>query len=475
MSGVASIDYYQHCVHCGLCLPNCPTYVELGDENDSPRGRIYLMQAIDEGRIGPSERIQHHLDLCLDCRACETVCPSGVQYGRLIESYRTNTNGDQFRKTSLFDRLVRWITLNIFPHRRRTRWFLRTARLARAIGLFEFLGATGPAERYAAVLRFPEILDQPPAPAQSRRTSGAAPAVEAAPRPQHDIPIHTEPADGPSRASVGLFLGCVGESILGRTNRATRRVLLRNKCAVSCPAGQVCCGAIHYHAGDKAQAARFAKANIEAFETLHRRPRSGLNRLRRRLKPLRGQIDAIVVNVAGCGLMLKQYDELLDDDPEYAEQARRFAGKIRDVNEFLADLHIDPPPFPIHARATYHQACHLCHGQGIWDQPRELLNSIRGLELVDLNESDWCCGAAGSYSLTQPEMASRLARRKLRNIDETHSQIVAVANAGCILHLRQHAALTNRELAIVHPIDLLDRAYGPPAQRVRTGSAGAHG
>ena len=390
------------------------------------------MQALDAGRVRPSQRIQRHLDLCLDCRACETVCPSGVQYGQLIESYRTDTAGDVYRKMGLLGRLIHRFTLHVLSDRRRTRWLLQLARLAQTVGLFEFLRAADVLPHHQAALRFPETLDaQPP--------------------PQDEIPRHTEPATSPARARVGLFLGCVGESILGGTNRATRRVLLHNNCAVTCPAEQVCCGAIHYHAGDRAQAAAFARANIETFEAL------GV------------EVDSIVVNVAGCGLMLKEYGALLSDDPRFAEKAKRFAEKVKDVNEFLFDLGIDPPPpaqpvqpasRAVGARVAYHHACHLCHGQKIWDQPRELLRAIPGLELVELKESDYCCGAAGSYSLTQPEMAGRLARRKLSHVDETGSQILAVANAGCILHLRQHAACSERTLDIVHPIDLLDRAYG---------------
>lgn len=428
MSETAQFDYFQHCVHCGLCLPTCPTYAELGDENDSPRGRIYLMQAIDSGRIAPSERIQHHLDLCLDCRACETVCPSGVQYGRLIESYRTKINGDHHRRTGVLDWWVRRMVLYVFPYRHRIKWLRRVLRMASAMGVFEFLRASGFAERYGAGLRFAEVLDREPS--------------TLTPLPRHSLPQRGKP-----RARIGLFIGCVGEAILGATNRATHRVLRRNGCAVDCPTEQVCCGAIHYHAGDRASAARFARANIEAFESPN--------------EPL----DAIVVNVAGCGLMLKDYAELLSDDPQYAERARHFAGRVRDVSEFLTEHGIEPPTHAIAERVTYHHACHLCHGQGIRQQPQHLLKLIPGLELVDLKEAEWCCGAAGSYSLTQPEMANRLARRKLQNIDETHSQIVATANAGCILHLRQQAIETGRDVHIVHPIDLLDRAYGPSDER----------
>lgn len=419
-------DHYTNCVHCALCLPQCPTYVELGDENDSPRGRIYLMQAVEQGRIVPSPKVQHHLDLCLNCRACETACPSGVPYGDLIEAYRTTHGIAGKANTGLVQTLIRLLTLNVFPSRRRTRRLLQIAKLARAVGLFEFLGNSGFFSRYRAALHFVEAVDQSP--------------------PSEPIPLHSTPPAAPVRARVGLFTGCVAESMLGSTNRATHRVLLRNGCEVYCPATQMCCGAIHYHAGETDQAIKLAEANIRAFEALE------------------PKLDAIIVNVAGCGLMLKDYGDLLKGIPRLAERARRFASRVRDVHEFLVDLGFDAPELPINERVAYHEACHLCHGQGLRDQPRAILQAISGLEVVELRESDFCCGAAGSYSLTNPEMAGRLAERKLRHVDETESQLLAVANAGCILHLRQYAAMTKRHLTLAHPIDLLDRAYGLDAK-----------
>ncbi len=421
-------DHHTNCVHCALCLPHCPTYVELGDENDSPRGRIYLMQALEQGRIEPSPRIQHHLDLCLNCRACETACPSGVPYGDLIEAYRTANGAARTGSSGLLQALIRRLTLNVFTSQRRTRWLLRTAKLARGIGLFEFLANSGLFARYRAALHFVDAVDESP--------------------PSQPMPVRSIPPEAPVRARVGLFAGCVAESMLGGTNRATHRVLLRNGCEVHCPTAQSCCGAIHYHAGETAEAIKLAEANIRAFEAVE------------------PQLDAIVVNVAGCGVMLKDYGDLCRGIPGLAERARHFASRVRDVHEFLVDLGFDAPPLPINQRVAYHQACHLCHGQGLSDQPRAILQAIRGLEVIEIRESDFCCGAAGSYSLTNPEMAGRLAERKLRHVDETESQLLAVANAGCILHLRQYAAMTKRRLTVAHPIDLLDRAYGLGAERV---------
>lgn len=428
MNRPAPKDHYTNCVHCALCLPHCPTYVELGDENDSPRGRIHLMQAVEQGRIAPSAKVQHHLDLCLNCRACETACPSGVPYGDLIEAYRTAHGAAGKANTGLMPTLIRLLTLNVFPSHRRTRWLLRTAKLARSVGLFEFLGNSGFFKSYRAALHFVEAVDQSP--------------------PSEPIPLRSTPPAGPVRARVGLFSGCVAESMLGSTNRATHRVLLRNGCEVYCPTTQMCCGAIHYHAGETDPAIKFAEANIRAFEAIE------------------PELDAIIVNVAGCGLMLKDYGALCSGIPGLADRARRFASRVRDVHEFLVDLGFEAPELPINERVAYHEACHLCHGQGLRDQPRAILQAISGLEVVEIRESDFCCGAAGSYSLTNPEMAGRLAERKLRHVDETESQLLAVANAGCILHLRQQVALTNRRLILAHPIDLLDRAYGLDSERV---------
>ncbi len=411
-------DYYQNCVHCGLCLQACPTYVERGDENDSPRGRIYLMQAIEEGRAAPSSTIDRHLALCLDCRGCETACPSGVQYGELIERYRTthpHEPGD-----GVIDRIIDWTCQHILPNPRRTRWLLRIAAAAQATGLVDFVRNSGLFAGHTAALRIAEV-------------------VAALPRDNSTIPRHSQPS-GPIRAITGLFVGCVSEAVFGHTNRATHRVLETNGCAVHCPHDQRCCGAIDYHAGRVDTARDMARANIAAFE------RSAT-------------VDVIITNVAGCGLMLKSYDALLADDPAYAERASAFSQAVRDVHEFLIELPVRQPRGKVPLRLTYHDACHLCHGQGIIAQPRELLRMIDGLELVPLGSSDMCCGAAGTYALTEPEMAGQIARRKLDSIAATEVRCVAIGNAGCLLHLKQHAAEHGRDVEFVHPIDLLDQAY----------------
>lgn len=417
-----SFNIHQNCVHCGLCLPTCPTYDELGNENDSPRGRIYLMQAASEGRLGLSPKVRQHLDLCLDCRACETVCPSGVEYGRMLEAFRGNHPAVQRPGDGPLDRVVRWMTVQVLPHRGLTRWLVRAVRLLEVSGLFEFLSSFEWLSPKLGGLRLAQAAGD-----------GWARAER--------LPVRSAPAQGSAVGSAALFVGCVNEALTPSINRATRRVMLRNGWRVDCPRDQVCCGALHHHMGDRDRAAHLARQNIDAFESAGD-----------------GQ-GPIVVNAAGCGVMLRDYDRLLKDDPHYAKRACSFASRVRDIHEQLMETGVQVPRSRLDLRVTYHDACHLCHGQGIRVQPREMLRLIPGVEVVEMRESSWCCGAAGSYSLTQPEMAGRLARRKLGHVERTEAGMVAAANVGCILHLRQHAAQLGRELRIVHPVEVLDEAY----------------
>ncbi len=416
-------ERFFDCVHCGLCLAQCPTYAELGDENDSPRGRIYLMRHLSEGRLQPTERVLEHLGLCLDCRACETACPSGVRYGSLIETMRGRL-GDAglTRKDGWAERLLQRFMFDVFPYPKKLGRWLWLARLGQAVGLNDFLHASGLAEMLPGPLAKMEAM----LPAD----------IEAC----EELPSHAVP-EGDARARVAMFRGCVSEAIFGASNRAMLRVLLANGCEVFIPDAQGCCGAIHHHGGRHHDAQELARANIDAFESLD-------------------GVDAVVTNVAGCGAALKDYHELLHDDPVYAERARRFVATVKDISEFLARLPLRPPTEPLNVRVTYHEACHLAHGQQIRAEPRRILRAIPGLELVELAESDWCCGAAGTYNLEQPEMSARLARRKLDNIDRTGASMVATANAGCLMQLMQHVRETGRRLRVVHPIDLLDAAYG---------------
>lgn len=417
------IDYrlFQDCIHCGLCTASCPTYIETGNENDSPRGRIYLMRAVTDGRLGMSNEVRNHLDLCLDCRACETACPSGVQYGQLIEPFKVamQASAPPAMKAS---RLQTMILHHLFPYAKRVKLALLPARVMQKLGLLNLMEKVGLTKLLPPSLRRMQAM----LPKLGGRTSRLPEIL---------------PAIGPKRARVALFLGCVADAMYPETNAATARVLQRNGCEVVIPRTQACCGAIHYHSGSEGPALDFARANIEAM-----RPED---------------YDAIIVNAAGCGAMMKDYAHLLPAADH--DRAKAFVAKVRDISEFLMELGPIAPTHPIAKRVVYHDACHLCHAQGIRNQPRQLLGMIPGLQLVPLEESEICCGAAGTYNLTQPEMSERLGRRKMDFIEATGAEIVATGNIGCILQIARKVREHGDKMTVVHPIDLLDQAYGGPA------------
>lgn len=416
----ADIDYelFLDCVHCGLCTAHCPTYLELGDENDSPRGRIYLMRAVTDGRLALSRDVRRHLELCLDCRACETACPSGVQYGKLIEPFRVamEQTPDAPRKTD--DWFHRWILFGLFPYPQRLRRALTPARWAQRLGLLSLVQRLGLTRLLGPRLR--QLTDM-------------LPPYRKMPKPLPEV----LPAIGKRRARVALFTGCVGDVMFRHTNWATARVLQHNGCDVVVPAAQACCGAIHFHAGSSDPARQLADANLAAFDV--------------------DGVDAVIVNVAGCGSMLKDYGHHWHDAQQTARQ--RFAGKVRDVHEFLDELGPIAPGGPMRFTATYHDACHLVHAQRVREAPRRLLSLVPELRLVELPESEVCCGAAGTYNLTEPEMAGRLGRRKLENIRRTGAAAVLTANAGCLLQVQREARQQGAGLWIAHPMDLLDLSY----------------
>jgi glycolate oxidase iron-sulfur subunit len=416
----AAINYrrFLECVHCGLCTASCPTYAELGNENDGPRGRIYLMRSVTDGRLELTPEVRQHLELCLDCRACETACPSGVQYGRLIEPFRIAMDkvGEEADKND--DWFRRWILYGLFPNPRRLANFLRPARFAQRTGLMWL------AQHLGMMRLLPPRLRQltamlPPARRRGRRLPEILPAI------------------GKPRARVALFTGCVADVFFRPTHWATARVLQQNGCDVLVPRTQQCCGAIHLHSGASELARRLADANVEAFKI--------------------DEYDAVIVNVAGCGAMLKDYGHHWQD--EKTAEREQFVAKVKDVHEFLAELGPVTPHGEINLTATYHDACHLVHAQKIREAPRKLLSLIPGLTVRDLPESELCCGAAGTYNLTQPEMAQRLARRKLQNIQSTGASAVITANAGCILQIAREARAQGQKLPVYHPMDLLDASY----------------
>jgi glycolate oxidase iron-sulfur subunit len=421
----AGIDYqlFLDCVHCGLCLSSCPTYVELGTEMDSPRGRIYLMRAVTDGRIDLDADVRRHLDLCLDCRACESACPSGVRYGQLIEPFRAFMNRSLPAAANL-SALQRIILFRVFPYVRRDRLTLAPVRWLQRSGLDRWL------QRVGVFNWLPQRWRQ---------------MHEMLPRLQHHHGQLPEvlPAEGKRRARVALFTGCMADAIFPATTVATARVLQHNGCEVWIPRRQQCCGALHYHAGQAGPAQRFAAANSDVF--------------RPALAATARGIDAVIVNAAGCGAMLKDYGHLLDGTAA-AGPGGQLASRVRDVSEFLIELGPLAPEHPVPIRAAYHDACHLCHAQQIRKQPRQLLEMIPGLELVPLAESEICCGAAGSYNLTQPEMAAQLGQRKAAHILATGARAVFTGNVGCLMqigrHLRHHP-----DLWIAHPVDALWASY----------------
>jgi glycolate oxidase iron-sulfur subunit len=403
------------CVHCGLCTASCPTYAETGHEADSPRGRIYLMRSVIEGSLELDETVKGHLDLCLNCRACETACPSGVQYGKLIEPFRLHM--DEIQPGRSLQNLSWWqrpLVMKIFPSRTKTKLALLPAKLAQRSGLDGLLDRTG----------LTKLL-----PKSLGRMRDMLPAL----KPHYGTLPEIMPAEGKRRAKVGLFLGCVADALYPDTQLNTARVLQKNGVEVWIPRAQGCCGALHYHAADERTAAKLVRHNVEVFAEA-------------------SDLDAIVTNAAGCGAMLKDAAHLL---PE----AAAFQAKVRDISEFLDDLGLIPPPHPLKLKATYHDACHLRHAQGIHAQPRSLLHSIKELELIPLPESDLCCGAAGSYNLTQPEMAARLGDRKAANILATGAQACFIGNVGCLMQIAKHLKAQRPDIWCAHPVDALWAAY----------------
>jgi glycolate oxidase iron-sulfur subunit len=409
----------KECVHCGLCLDYCPTYRVLGHEADSPRGRIYQIRQVYEGKVSADDPdFREHIYACLDCRACQTACPSGVQYGTIIEAARAVAE-----PISPSEKTVgRAILGSVF-----TRPPLLEAagvglRLYQRSGLQTLLRKTG------AVNLLPQRLKEMEAmlgPAQGGIKRWAAPQVT--------------PARGTVRYRVGFIEGCIMPQFFGDTNAATVRVLAANGCVVFSPPRQGCCGALQMHTGDRETARELARRNIDAFDGLG--------------------LDAIIINAAGCGSTLKEYGHLLHDDPVYAERAAAFAALVKDVSEFLASIELVPPTRPVPMRVTYQDACHLVHGQGIRNQPRQLLRMIPGLELVEMKDSDVCCGSAGIYNLTHPEVSVKLLDEKMEHVLATGAEAVVAPNPGCTMQLAYGARRRGVDLQLLHVVDLLDRSY----------------
>jgi glycolate oxidase iron-sulfur subunit len=414
------------CVHCGLCLPSCPTYRETGLEMFSPRGRIYLMKAVADGRIGlESDVFQEQMSACLNCRACEAVCPSGVEYGQILEASRTQI--EQARADGRLPphpwlvQLMRGGAFGLMFKR------LELFRLfSRLMWLYQRSGAQAIARRgMLKLLKLDETETLLP------------PISDRFVVPQGQIyPAEAEPA----RYHVALLAGCIMSTAFANVHAATIRVLQKNGCQVLLPPDQGCCGALHVHGGDMDGGRELARRNIAAFEGLG--------------------LDAIIVNAAGCGSTMKEYGHLLHDDSAWAERAKAFAAKVKDVSEFLGAIELNTRDLrPVKATVTYQEPCHLAHAQRISAQPRALLRAIPGLTLKEMHESSLCCGSAGIYNITEPEMAARLGNRKLDNAEATHADILITANPGCHLQLAGGLRRRGSSMRVRHIVEVLDEAY----------------
>lgn len=431
----------QQCIHCGLCLPACPTYAVFGTETDAPRGRIAFMRAAAEGRISLDGAFQQHISLCLACRACETACPSGVQYGALVETARIAI--EQARTPGTLERFVRWLVLRqMLPYPSRLRLVAQAIRLYQVVGL----------QRLVRKLDFlPErlkVIEGLLPPAISHPPSWTSPTSWTS---QSSASSRLAPAIGPKRGTVAFFHGCVQEAFLADVNAATIRVLQRNGYEVHIPAGQTCCGAAQLHLGEGELARELARRNIDAFAPTPTLPLQG--------EEGSGGYDAIINNAGGCGATLKEYAHLFIDDPGYAERAQRFAATVKDISEFLAE-HLNVQPMgAVSMRATYVDSCHLRHAQRVIRQPRDLLKMIPGLELVELKQPDRCCGSAGVYNILQVETANAVLDAKMADIVATGAEVIVTTNTGCYLQLLYGVRRAGLDARVVHLVELLDQAY----------------
>jgi glycolate dehydrogenase iron-sulfur subunit len=402
---------YLDCIHCGLCLSSCPTYRVLGSEMDSPRGRIYLMRAFDEGRAKITDSFVEHMSRCLDCRACETACPSGVHFGQMME---------EMRGTITEQRPAHWITRlvlrHIFPYPWRFQLASRMLQLYRAIGIQSLVRSTGLLKRIAPRMAAAEAL---------------MPDLEM----QRGVPLNTHyRAEGEKRGTVAFFTGCVMNSMMGAINRASVNLLTAAGYDVVVPPAQICCGALANHAGLRDTAKDMARKNIAAFPA--------------------GKLDGIIINAAGCGAMLKEYPVLIDG-------AGEFSSKVKDITEFLVSTRIfERLKKPLARRVGYDDPCHLIHGQGIKLEPRKLLKAIPGIQLIEVEGADQCCGSAGIYNITQNELSMEILNRKMEKIQKANIEVLATGNPGCMFQFRYGAKKFGMNLEVVHPVELLARSLG---------------
>src|SRR5579862_5105557 len=430
-SGFAGADKpeyadYSRCVHCGLCLNHCPTYRLWGQEADSPRGRIRQMQLIDEGRLELGASFVTHIDRCLDCRACETACPSGVEYGKLVEMARAQI-AQNYRRP--------WVSrvAGDFVYRRLLPYPRRIAAVARLLRIYQRSGLAALARR-TGILKLLGLDDR----------------ERLLPKIDWEFFFgelgRTFPARGTRRARVALFAGCIAQVTFSELNRATIRVLQANGCEVVVPAAQVCCGALPAHAGVRDVARDLAQKNFAAFSAAEA-----------------GDFDAILTNAAGCGSTLKEYPHLFEEVSSEGRNAAQFSAKVRDVTEFLAELGLAAPLREVPLRVTYQDSCHLAHGQKIREAPRKLIRAVPGVEFVEMPLADQCCGSAGVYNVTETQTSLELLALKMESVGATKSQAIITANPGCMLQLRAGAAIHGTGHEVLHVVELLDRALESPS------------
>jgi len=424
-SHLKDLDYsvVQQCMHCGLCLPTCPTYDATKLERNSPRGRIALMRAIADGRLEPTKAFADEMYFCLGCLACMTACPAGVNYAELFEHARAEAEQsgalDSPRRSFIRNFTLRWLFMDLN----------RLQLVGRALRLYQLLGLQTLVRRSGFLKLLPKRL---------RELEAMTPTVQD--QFSSELISPTTSPVGPKKYRVAVLTGCAQDLICSDVNVDTVEVLARNGCEVVTPPEQHCCGSLHAHNGEWELAQQLARKNIDRFPP--------------------EQFDAIITNAGGCGSHLKHYAKLLAGEPAFAERAHEWDRKVKDIHEWLVQIGIAPPPPGQPAlTVTYHESCHLCHGQKITSQPRQLLKAIPNLSLVELPESSWCCGSAGIYNLIQPEMADDLLERKLRHIKSTHAQVVATGNPGCLLQILYGSNRAGIKLRVVHPVTLLAEAY----------------
>lgn len=413
-------ELIDSCVHCGFCLSTCPSYRVIGKEMDSPRGRIYLMDAINKGEATIDVATSEHFDSCLGCLACVTTCPSGVKYDELLAATRPQIERNQPRNLS--DRLIRTLIFNLFPYPNRLRFLLPSLWLYQKSGLQTWLRNQGLLKKFAPRLAAMEaILPQ----INSDTWKGDLPEII--------------PAQGKKRYRVGMILGCVQRLFFSPVNEATARVLTANGCEVVIPKSQGCCAALPAHQGQEAQAQALARQMIDSF--------------------VDQDLDAIIINAAGCGHTLKEYGHILQNDSEYKAKAEAFSDQVKDVQEFLAAIELTTPLHPVTSdklTVAYQDACHLIHGQKISLQPRQLLRQIPGVNLQEPLDAGLCCGSAGIYNMLQPGTADELGKQKANNLINTGAELIASPNPGCSLQIQKHLESQNSQVQLLHPIELLD-------------------